>query len=378
MSCGCSESLSQAIAQRLRNAGLRPGLSRREFLKGATAALGLTAAGCASGAGGSPSVHQDAAASLLDEAVSVDLHSHPGLARRARLSIDGHADRMVRGKVRLSLISAVADGPVLGRQGGRPIAVREPVRGELYAHTYSEIETVKARIAAGRLVHVTRPEDVEGTRANDRPGALLSTEGGDFLEGRLDRVKEASDRGIRSIQLVHYRVNELGDIQTAPAIHQGLTSFGKDVVREMNRLGMLVDLAHATFGVVKAAVEISSKPMLLSHTILGTRFSRAVSPEHAKLVAQGGGVIGIFPFTLGGEGLDSFITHIARMAEAVGVDHVAIGTDIDGLVGLSTFEDYAEWPSIPAGLLARGLGRQDVAKILGGNFLRVYRAVVGA
>src|SRR5262252_4734362 len=138
--------------------------------------------------------------------------------------------------------------------------------------------------------------DLERARAAGRPAAVLAVEGGDFLEGRLDRVQQAYERGIRSIQLVHYRVNELGDIQTQPPRHGGVTPFGRDVVREMNRLGMLVDVAHATFDVARAAVDSASKPLVLSHTVVDVPgLARAVSREHARMVAQTGGVVGVFP-----------------------------------------------------------------------------------
>lgn len=182
---------------------------------------------------------------------------------------------------------------------------------------------------------------------------------------------------MRSIQLVHYRVNELGDIQTEPARHGGLTAFGRDVLREMNRLGMIVDVAHLTHEGVRAAVATARKPMILSHTVLDVPFARAVSREHARLVAERGGVVGIFPVNVGFHGFSGYLDHIARMIEAVGVDHVGVGTDMDGISPASfvSFDDYAEWPSIGAALLARGRSREDVAKVLGGNFLRVFAEV---
>src|SRR5262249_59348066 len=135
---------------------------------------------------------------------------------------------------------------------------------------------------------VERTSDLERARSQGRPGTVMAVEGGDFLEGRLDRVQEAYERGVRSIQLVHYRVNELGDIQTEPARHGGLTLFGRDVIREMNRLGMLVDVAHAPFDVVPAAVGTSREPLLLSHTLLDVpHHPRAGTRAHARLIPHG-------------------------------------------------------------------------------------------
>src|SRR5262249_49239943 len=123
---------------------------------------------------------------------------------------------------------------------------------------------------------------------------IYAVEGCDFLEGRVDRVQEAYDRGIRSLQLVHYHVNELGDIQTEAPVHGGLTPFGREAVREMNRVGIVVDVAHATFSVVQGVVATTTQPIILSHSDIqdASGWARFISPEHARLVAGTGGVIG--------------------------------------------------------------------------------------
>src|SRR5262249_6948179 len=135
---------------------------------------------------------------------------------------------------------------------------------------------------------------------------LLAVEGCDFLEGRIERLHEAFDRGIRSLQLVHYRVNELGDIQTEAAVHGGLTSFGRSVVREMNRLGIVVDVAHATQAVVAGVVETTTQPIILSHSNIqdASGWARFISPDHARLVAKTGGIIGAMPIIFGRRGDD--------------------------------------------------------------------------
>jgi membrane dipeptidase len=378
MWCPCLGAFVDALQQYL-TLVQPPMLERRRMLAGMTATAALAAAGCAPAA--TPAQRQSAM-TLLDEAVSIDLHSHPGLVpSMARATMDGHIERLSKGHVRAALFSAVADGPVLTvSPQGRIYARREPAPGELYQSTYRQLEAVRTRAAAGKLALVTRIADLERARAEQRPAAVLAAEGGDFLEGRLERVEEAYDQGLRSIQLVHYRVNELGDIQTESPRHNGLTAFGRSVVREMNRLGMLVDVAHATFDTVKAVVETSSKPMVLSHTVVDVvGLARAVSREHARLVSERGGVVGVFPVAFGGPGFSGYIDHLSRMADAVGIDHVAIGTDMDGIpFRTATFDDYAEWPSISAALLARGYGRDDVAKVVGGNVVRVLRATIAA
>jgi membrane dipeptidase len=298
------------------------------------------------------------------------------LGRISPLSMDAQIDRMGRGRVTTALFSAVADGPLIGRRPtGGLYTTREPSPGELPTATWAQLDRVRTRIDKGALTVVRTPTDIETVRRAGRTGAILAIEGGDFLEGKVARVQEAYARDVRSIQLVHYRVNELGDIQTETARHGGLTPFGLDVIREMNRLGMVVDLAHLTHDGVRQAVAVSTKPVILSHTVLEAPLTRAVTREHAKLIAAKGGVVGIFPVNSGYQGFAGYITHIERMIDAIGVDHVGVGTDMDGISPPSfvSYDDYAEWPSIGATLLARGRSPDDVAKVLGGNFRRVFQ-----
>jgi membrane dipeptidase len=367
MWCGCHERWVEPVR--------RAPLDRRQALKILAA---LVAAGCAP----IKPEHNEAAVRLAEESTSVDLHSHPGMLPSSPLSVEGQLDRMQRGKVRASLFAAVADGPVIGRRpSGGLYASRSPRPGELYGYTYRSLDSIRARAAAGKLVLIQSPADLEASRAQAKPGALLAVEGGDFLEGKLERVQEAYERGVRSIQLTHYRVNELGDIQTDPPVHGGLTPFGLDVIREMNRLGMVIDVAHLTLDGVRHAVGVTRKPLLLSHTVLQTNFARSISAEHGRLIARTGGVIGIFPVNSGGYGgFAGYVEHIVRMIKAVGVDHVGVGTDMDGISPPSflAWSDYSEWPSLAGALLAQGYSREDVAKVIGGNFLRVYRGSAAA
>jgi membrane dipeptidase len=128
-----------------------------------------------------------------------------------------------------------------------------------------------------------------------------------------------------------------------------------------------------------SSVETTTQPIILSHSDLqdasgGARF---ISPEHARRVADNGGVIGAMPIIPGHRGDDTggYVNHISRLVDVVGIDHVAIGTDMDG-IGLSAiFTSYARWPSLTDALLAHGYRPAEVAKILGGNAQRVFQRV---
>lgn len=211
-----------------------------------------------------------------------------------------------------------------------------------------------------------------------RPSVIISSEGADFLEGKIERLDEAYQRWqLRHIQLTHYRPNELGDIQTELAVHGGLTDFGAEVIRRCNSLGIVVDVAHGTFDLVKRAIATASKPLVLSHTALSDRpypWTRLITSDHARAIASTRGVIGIWPVAQVAN-VSSYADLIARMVDVVGVDHVGIGTDQLGLQGPSAMPSYADLPQLAAALSSR-FKPDEIAKLLGGNYRRVFEACV--
>jgi membrane dipeptidase len=131
---------------------------------------------------------------------------------------------------------------------------------------------------------------------------------------------------------VHYRVNEIGDVQTEELVHGGLTAFGRQVVAECNHLGVIVDCAHATFETTVGVLEVSSQPIMVSHSHLGRaerHHPRLLSAGHAQEVAEAGGLIGAWPSGVTSTSLDDFADEVTRLADLVGVDHVGIGTEMD-------------------------------------------------
>jgi membrane dipeptidase len=373
--CGprCFDWWSQLLALADGQADRDEGMSRRAFLA-ASAATIVAAAAPATAAPAPESVRQ-----LLDTTLSFDLHSHPGLFQStSNDTLAGHRKNAEAGQVKLISLTATSDAPVLTKdRNGALRAIREPKPGELYASMYRQIDALVKWSAAAGMPTVTTVAEAAAPGPPVR--GLLAVEGCDFLDGRIDRIQEAYNRGIRSLQLVHYRVNELGDIQTERPVHGGLTAFGREAVREMNRLGIVVDVAHATEPVVRGVTEVATQPLILSHSNIQdtSRWARFISPDHARLVAGTGGVIGAMPIILGGRGdyVGGYVTHISRLVDAVGIDHVSIGTDMDGIGQNTIFSDYARWPSLAAALIDHGYRPEEAGKILGGNAQRVFQRV---
>ncbi len=215
-------------------------------------------------------------------------------------------------------------------------------------------------------------------RTRGQLAAFLSCEGGDCLEGNAARLDDLYQRGVRSFQLVHYSQNILGDLQTQPPVYNGLSTFGRDVVRRLNRLGMLVDVAHAAYSTVKATVDITSAPIVLSHSHLQNESAphpRLITVEHARLVASTGGVIGAWPFGFTNRSFADFVDQTLRLVDAVGVDHVGLGTDLDNIVQ-PVFSTYRQLPDWIEALRTKGLSEGDTAKVAGGNALRVLQQVL--
>jgi membrane dipeptidase len=331
-----------------------------------------------------------AGATFLDRHPSVDVHAHPGrfflrdLARQNATtramgpSFEAKAlTDMGVGHVTAALFNCVSDAVLLEQSPTKGlVAAREFDPGEAWADYRRQIGTLQALVVRGDAAPGRDGRDIAGALASHRTACVFAVEGGDFIEDRLDRVRTAYADGVRSVTIVHYHPNQIGDPQTEAPRFPGLTPLGRDIVRELNRTGIIVDLAHSSFGVTRDAVEIATKPMMISHTNLkrpDLDHPRLVSVEHARLVTSHGGIVGSVPSGIGQKSAADWIASILRLADAVGIDHVAIGTDMDANY-MPVFADYADWPLIPAALLAGGMHEAEVAKVMGGNFLRVLAA----
>ncbi|HEY2057434.1 MAG TPA: membrane dipeptidase [Amycolatopsis sp.] len=316
---------------------------------------------------------------------TVDLHSHPGrffmagspetaeLATRfppaevgeAVLGITEHGPTAVA-------FATVGDYAVLGG-GPQGIEARRPFTGtEAYDDHLRQLAVLDAVISGSDLRPVSCAAGIREAHWNGHPVALTTVEGGDFIESDPGRIGEARTRGVRSITLVHFRPNRIGTPQTIEG-GAGLSAFGADVVREMNRCGVLIDLSHADFSTTEQAVETSGKPCVLSHSNVwfgGARHRRLVSGDHARLVTSAGGVVGAVPAGYAQATFGDYIDTVLRMIDLLGAEHVAIGTDMD-FTYQPVLDGYQAWPAIPGALLARGVSEPEAALVLGGNVLRL-------
>ncbi len=350
-------------------------LDRRRLL---AAGAALAAPGVI-GARAAEAIHE--ANALVTGRLTIDMHSHGGGFIREESTPDPVVDAMRTGGLAVACLAVVSDSPTHRVFPDRTIhPVRDPEPGELY--TWSKAAFARLlRLVQGQGARVVSTTADLRAAATAGPAVIVAAEGADFLEGRVDRVDEMRLQfGLRHLQLVHYRPNELGDIQTEAPVHNGLTDFGVEVIRACNRLGVVADVAHATFEVVKRAAEAATRPLILSHTSLagapGPR-SRQITADHARIVAQTGGVIGIWPPASIFLTIDAMAAGMARLADVVGVDHVGLGSDMRGLTGPSVLPSYRGFPLLAQALLARGFSSEDAGKILGGNYARVFAANIG-
>lgn len=210
--------------------------------------------------------------------------------------------------------------------------------GDAYQRFINGLDAMDAALKDNNMKRSLNFSDLQLAHKKKKPTVIQSVEGGHFLEGKIERLEEAYNRGLRHLGLLHDNDASvpLGDIFTKPVQWGGLTAFGADVIKECNRLGILVDLSHCTNDTINAALKVATKPMLISHTGLDTQLGqnpsmakmmkpRLISKEQAKIVADAGGVIGVWTH-LADSPLE-YAQNVRALVDVVGIDHVCIGTD---------------------------------------------------
>jgi membrane dipeptidase len=234
---------------------------------------------------------------------------------------------------------------------------------------------------APEAVIVRNAQDLETAFRVRRPALVLAVEHADVTEGSLNVLHALYALSVRAIGLTHNKSSCAADGCWEAREGVGLTDFGVRLVQEMNRLGMLVDLAHVSPGAFYHALEVSARPVLFSHGNARALCDhpRNLTDDQLRALAQGGGVIGVSYVPIFVDALaptlERLLDHIDHIAAVAGIQTVALGSDFDG--GGTLIPDVLGVEAITAGLLARGYAEDDVRAILGENALRVLTAVLG-
>jgi membrane dipeptidase len=379
---------------------------------------------------------------LLSQSTGVQIPDRANQLHARAVVIDGHADttqrlvfdrtfdigarnlngnldipRMKDGGLDALFFSIWVPGDVTG-----PIAIKRAL---------VQIDAVReaVRTHPNDLMLATSVADIRRAAAEHKIAALMGVEGGHMIDRDLRVLRDFATLGIRYLTLTHFKNTEWADSSTDTPAHNGLTAFGKDVVRELNRLGVMVDISHVSDKTFYDAISISTAPVIASHSSIRalTNHPRNMTDEMLRALARNGGVVMInyhsgfiseeFRIasekrsgdvvarmaamskkcggneactTMEQERLDHeamangqlpkvswerIIDHIDHAVKVAGVDHVGLGSDFDGAVMPLGMEDVSKLPRITDALLKKGYSEQNIEKILGGNLLRVMEQV---
>jgi membrane dipeptidase len=359
---------------------------------------------------------------------------------RRAIIVDGHCDtpyRMLRHNVHLDEHDTEAQADLRSlREGGVTASFFASYVPPAYAGRGAAafanrlIDLIEAEVArnSDELMLCRDAAGIREAKRDGRIAILIGVEGGHAIEDSLDILRDLYKRGARYLTLTHVNTNNWCDSSGDTKRHGGLTDFGRDVVRTMNDLGMIVDISHVSDDAFYQTVETTRVPIVASHSSCRAlcRHPRNMTDDMLRTLARNGGVCMINFFSAflndavaevilrskkrvrnppaGGVGgteevpddaiewdeylkwfnalgspiakFDDAIDHIVHAAEVAGVEHVGIGSDFDGVPALPEgLQTAAAMPLVTERLLARGMSEGDVAKILGENFLRVFEQV---
>jgi membrane dipeptidase len=359
-----------------------------------------------------------------DRAIVVDTHDDttqrllgdPTFNIAARTTT-GNIDipRMREGGLDAIFFSIWMDGAITG-----PVAVKRAL---------DQIDAVReaVRTHPNDLVLATTAADIRRAASEKKIAALMGVEGGHMIDNDLGVLRTFAALGVRYMTLTHSLNTPWADSSGDKPAHDGLTPFGKDVVREMNRLGMMVDISHVADKTFFDALETTRAPLLASHSSARAiaNAPRNMTDDMLRAMTKNGGVVMInyhagflseafrvakrspelqarfdevtkrcgdnegcsipandrisHDAMMNGElpkvTWDAIVEHIDHVAKIAGVDHVGLGSDFDGATMPIGMEDASKLPKITDALLKKGYSERDIEKILGGNVLRVMEAV---
>jgi membrane dipeptidase len=378
--------------------------SRRQFLSTVALTAG-TAILLRSRLGWAAGKTDPRVADIVAKTIGIDTHNHIDVPLTAAETPGPNID--LAGELKRSGLSAICMTFATDYQ-----------TGDAYDRFLKGLASMDRQLERNGVKRSLTPDDVRTAHKNSQLTVIQAIEGGHFLQGHLERVEEAYRRGLRHFGLLHDSDASvpLGDVYTNLPHYGGLTPFGTAVIKECDRLGIVIDLAHADMQTTEAALKVATRPVIISHTGLDTQLGnnpsmaqmmrpRLISKEQAKMVANVGGLVGVWTH-LADTPLD-YARNIRALVDAIGVDHVCIGTDtkltqpsprpIDpgpgGLppngsgssqqhphVGERTNQAWLDqtvafYYVVVDAMLKTGFTPDEIGKIGGGNFLRVFDRV---
>ncbi|MBD3171055.1 membrane dipeptidase [Candidatus Bathyarchaeota archaeon] len=234
------------------------------------------------------------------------------------------------------------------------------------------------------LVPATSHKDIKKAKKKGKTAGILSIEGADVIEGKLEMLEVFHRLGVRMVGLVHSLRNQLADGVTDRRTGGGLSELGIQAIEELDRLGMIIDVSHVNDEGFWDIIEQTSNPVIASHSNARAicNHPRNMTDEMIMALAENDGVLGmnfapqfVHPVEATLEGVVDHIDHIVNL---VGPDHVGLGSDFDGIPSTPKgLEDASKIPDITRELVKREYCEEDIRKILGGNHLRLIKEVVG-
>ncbi|MFH1047121.1 MAG: dipeptidase [Patescibacteria group bacterium] len=231
-----------------------------------------------------------------------------------------------------------------------------------------------------RLMLAQDTDDVKRANSSGKVAAFLSLEGAHFLEGDIKKLYRLAERGLRTFGLVHFTPNAAAwpNFGLMTDDRAGLSNFGRRLVYECDRLGILIDLAHANLPAFMQVCAMSHRPVIVSHTgVKGVcPHRRNIDDEQLRAVAETGGVVGIMyePRYLGGADLAAVMAHLRHAINVAGEEHVALGSDWDGMITpVRGLEHIGKLPNLTEAMVNAGWSEKRIGGILRENILRVLR-----
>ena len=299
--------------------------------------------------------------------------------RDPRILVDLH--KMTEGRLDATIMVAYLPQPAAGEAFSNKVAFDVDGPTQYADLIFDKIEDI-VRQNSGHLGIARTPADLHTNKHHGRKSIMLGIENGLALDGQLQNVAHFAERGVVYITLCHNGDNDLCDSARGNGTHGGVSRFGEQVIGEMNRLGLMVDLSHAAEKSFYDALDISQTPIVCSHSSCRALCDhpRNLTDDQMRRLAARGGVMQVtlyngFLVNDGEATIHNAMAHLEHAISVMGIDHVGLGTDFDGDGGIRGLRDASELLQFTRQLLARRYSESDIQKIWGGNFLRVMSQV---